>query len=230
MTVLKSLLKNIYRSLLPAVVRDSPIVSRLKSKLLPHNWIYDAEFYERRIGGPAARSAGTICDSIVTEFAPKRVIDVGCGTGEMIEELRNRGCDVRGLEYSQAALDYCKTKSLIVSKFDIEKSHFHENGEFDVAITLEVAEHLPERVADRFVDILTQLAPVIVFTAARPGQEGLDHVNCQPPSYWKAKFQARGFEELVEITQRWSDRWRSAGVVEGYYHENLIVLRRNRQL
>lgn len=41
---------------------------------------------------------------------------------------------------------------------------------FDLAISLEVAEHLPETSADVFVESLTAAAPIIVFSAAIPMQ------------------------------------------------------------
>jgi len=40
----------------------------------------------------------------LNEFGATYIIDVGCGTGALLEALRDRGCDVFGLEYSEAAL------------------------------------------------------------------------------------------------------------------------------
>ena len=79
--------KKIYRAILPGFVRGSFVVTKLKG-LLPHSVIYDSEYYEHMVEGPAVRSAGVISDSIVTEFKPKRVIDVGCGTGALLEAFR----------------------------------------------------------------------------------------------------------------------------------------------
>ena len=45
-------------------------------------------------------------------------------------------------------------------------------GRADVAVSTEVAEHLPESAADRFVELLTALAPVAVVTAALPDRAG----------------------------------------------------------
>ena len=75
-------------------------------------------------------------------------------------------------------------------------------------------------------DLLTRLAPVILFTAASPGQGGTDHVNEQPPSYWMAKFRERGFEHERDQSQRWSDTWKAAADVESWYYENLMIFRR----
>ena len=80
-----------------------------------------------------------------------------------------------------------------VLKFDLERDNLKDTRTFDVAISMEVAEHLPEKIADRYVDLLTGLSNIIVFTAAYPGQGGDDHVNEQPALYWISKFQARAF-------------------------------------
>jgi hypothetical protein len=90
---------------------------------------------------------------------------------------------------------------------------------------MEVAEHLPEAVADRYVELLTSLSPLVVFTAAPPGQGGSDHVNEQPPSYWILKFQQRDFGHDDGLTRRWRESWEASGVVESWYHQNLMIFR-----
>ena len=148
--------------------------------------------------GPASQSAARIAATIAEDLKPTTVIDVGCGTGALLAALRERGCRVCGLEYAEAALVHCRARQLEVEKFDLEHDTYRADRRFEVAISMEVAEHLPEGAADRYVDLLTRLAPVIVFTAASPGQGGTDHVNEQPPSYWIAKFRDRGFEQLEQ--------------------------------
>jgi SAM-dependent methyltransferase len=219
-------IKNLYHTILPISVGNSPIAAKLKGQLLRHDWIYNSDYYERAVEGPAVRSAGTIANSILNDFKPTCVIDVGCGTGALLEALRYAGCEVFGLEYSKAALKYCHARRLNIAKFDLERNVFKENRTFDVVVSMEVAEHLPEKAADRYVDLLACLSQVIVFTAAPPGQGGRDHVNEQPPSYWITKFQQRGFEHAKEISQRWSKNWKAAGNVEGWYHRNLMIFRR----
>jgi SAM-dependent methyltransferase len=225
-------IKKLYRALLPTSVRSSPTVAKLKAKarLLGHDWIYDSDYYQREVEGPAARSAGRIANSIFNEFKATRVVDVGCGTGALLEALRDRGCEVFGLEYAEAALRYCRARRLDVAKFDLETNAFSDNRTFDVAVSMEVAEHLPETVADRYVDLLTRLSRVVVFTAAPPGQGGADHVNEQPPSYWITKFRRRGFEHAEDLSQRWRESWKAAGDVESWYYKNLMIFRRVRAI
>ena len=77
-----------------------------------------------------------------------------------------------GLEYSEAALKCCRSRKLSAQKFDLETDVFNGDRAFDLAVSMEVAEHLPQTCADRYIDLLARLSPVIVFTAAPPGQRG----------------------------------------------------------
>ena len=222
--------KRVYYACVPAKIRDSLGVTWLKSKILGANWrhnaVYTASYYADEVEGAAVRSSATIADSIVSEYGAKRVVDVGCGTGALLEMLRSRGCEVLGFDYSDAAISYCNARGLNVTKFDLETNTYEASQAFDVAISLEVAEHLPESVADRYVNFLCRLAPIVVFTAAPPGQGGADHVNEQPASYWIEKFGGVGYGHLEQVSQKWRDKWQMSGTVESWYWKNLMIFGR----
>lgn len=223
------MMRSVLRSVVPKRVRDSRAVAGVRGFLsrhgLAHDWIYDATYYARRVEAPAVESAGSIADSIVGELRPRRVVDVGCGTGALLEVLRDRGCEVFGFEYSKAALAYCRERKLDVAKFDLEKDVLHDNRTFDVAVSMEVAEHLPAAVADRYVDLLVRLADTVVFTAAPPGQGGNDHVNEQLPEYWVGKFAQREFRLDDTRSRRWREAWQAGGKVQDWYYKNLMIFR-----
>ena len=224
------ILKGVYRLVPPSIKKSRPVSAVrqfMYENIVDHDTIYNSHYYDSTVEGPAVASAGAISDSILLDLRPNTVIDVGCGTGALLEALRDKGCQVFGLEYADAALDYCKTRALDVRKLDLERDTFTDDRTFDVAVSLEVAEHLPAKIADRYVDLLTRLSDMIVFTAAPPGQGGDDHVNEQPRSYWIAKFQALGFDYADGLSNRWSSTWRDKAVVAPFYHENLMVFRRN---
>jgi cyclopropane fatty-acyl-phospholipid synthase-like methyltransferase len=219
-----SVARRLYR-LVPARIRKSRSVKKFKlwaQGFLPHNWVYDETYYSEAVEETAATSSGVIANSVLRDFRPKRLVDVGCGTGAMLEIFRDAGVEVLGLEKSKAALRYCRSRQLNVREFDLE--HDTKPSEtFDVVTSMEVAEHLPGSIADRYIDLLTTLGSVIVFTAAPPGQGGTDHVNEQPPEYWIRGFAQRGFTLNAALTNEWQAEWKTSGRVTRWYHLNLMV-------
>jgi hypothetical protein len=80
-----------------------------------------------------------------------------------------------------------------VHRFDLEREPPSDlSGPFDIAYSFEVAEHVPPPLGDALVRYLATLAPVVAFTAARPGQGGIGHVNEQAREYWIERFASRG--------------------------------------
>jgi hypothetical protein len=89
---------------------------------------------------------------------------------------------------------------------------------FDLAICLEVAEHLPAAIEQVLVDSLTRMAPVVVFSAAIPGQLGTHHINEQWQDYWRKLFLARDFRAVDLIRPKiWGNE-----LVEFFYQQNTI--------
>jgi SAM-dependent methyltransferase len=198
----------------------------LQSHLLPHDWVYDGTYYGEAVETPATKAAAVISASIVQDLNPSKVADVGCGTGAMLEALQTRGCSVQGFEKSKAALEICHARKLQVKEFDLENDDMPIERMFDVVISMEVAEHLPQKVDDRYIDMLTHLAPIVVFTAAPPGQGGTDHINEQPPEYWLEKFRRRNFQLDGSLTNSWRKSWGQSGQVKSWYFANLMIFRK----
>ena len=197
-------------------------VGQIVEGIRTHDSIYDAEYYAF-IERTASESAPIIAESIVEIFDPRSVLDVGCGTGALLHELRRRDISVAGLEYSEEALKYCRERNLNVIQFDLESdTNPFPLRTFDVVISIEVAEHLPERIADAFVDVICEHGDCVVFTAATPGQGGRDHVNEQPHQYWIEKFHRRNFRFLETQTERWRDEWEGEEVAP-WYSQNLML-------
>lgn len=132
-----------------------------------------------------------LADAIVNEFAPADAVDVGCGIGWILERLQEHGVRITGIEGSRHAIARSPLASAIV-RANLERG-VPDLGRFDVAICIEVAEHLPARAAASLVDGLCRLGRHVVFTAAPPGQGGIHHVNEQPPEYWFELFERSGY-------------------------------------
>ncbi|MBM3573091.1 MAG: hypothetical protein FJX52_12175 [Alphaproteobacteria bacterium] len=82
-----------------------------------------------------------------------------------------------------------------------------------------MAEHLPASRAAGFVADLVALAPIILFSAAIPGQTGTGHINEQWPDYWAELFGRHGYVAIDAIRPR---VWRNEAV-RWWYAQNLLL-------
>jgi SAM-dependent methyltransferase len=182
---------------------------------------YDREFFERQRVG-AASSAAVIAPWLVEWLRPRSVVDVGCGVGEWLAAFARLGVEdvvgVDGDHVDRARLAIPAERFVardLARPFALDRS-------FDVALCLEVGEHLPETSAEGLIASLAALAPVVVFSAAVPHQGGTGHVTERWPAWWAERFRARGYEWTDPIRPRaWND-----ARVEPWYAQNAIVYRR----
>ncbi|WP_165585312.1 bifunctional 2-polyprenyl-6-hydroxyphenol methylase/3-demethylubiquinol 3-O-methyltransferase UbiG [Roseococcus sp. SYP-B2431] len=178
---------------------------------------YGREFYLDQQDG-SLRSAAAVVPHILESFHPGSVVDVGCGVGTWLSVVRQAGVqDVLGLDGDYVDRSLLKIPPADFLSADLRQPLPVVRG-FDLAMCLEVAEHLPEAAGAALVRQLTALAPVVVFSAAIPGQAGTDHINEQWQDYWRARFAAEGFAAYDVIRPRiWND-----DRVDFWYRQNLV--------
>lgn len=73
-------------------------------------------------------------------FSGGRMLDVGCGTGAVMEFLKVKG-EVEGVDMSDMALNFCRQKGLKVEKGLANEMPYSTNT-FDAVFALDVLEHL----------------------------------------------------------------------------------------
>lgn len=72
------------------------------------------------------------------------LIDIGCGNGLFINEMRSRGFDVKGVDLDEKSVEYCKKLNLDVYNKNLEEfivEHPEFNAAFDYITFFEVLEH-----------------------------------------------------------------------------------------
>lgn len=166
---------------------------------------YDAVYYQERLP-PTEASARRIVPMVLELVRPGSVIDVGCGSGIWLATARDAGVsEIRGVDGPWVEPHMLKIPKETFEAHDLSKP-LRMPRTYDLALSIEVAEHLPGAVADQFVESLCSLAPVILFSAAVPGQRGTDHINEQWQSYWRERFEAHGYVAIDAIRPRiWED-------------------------
>jgi cyclopropane fatty-acyl-phospholipid synthase-like methyltransferase len=193
----------------------------------PHDEFYSEDYYVNgyeSIRELHERSCDVIAQSVKEYLNPATVLEVGCGNGALLAALSKYDLCARGVENSAAALRLCHERGLMVDRLDLESiTETTDIGVHDVVISVEVAEHLPETSADMYVDLLCRsTGKLLIFTAATPGQGGVDHVNEQPYEYWIEKFEARGKHLNRSLSGEWSSGWERKAICT-WYSENLMI-------
>jgi SAM-dependent methyltransferase len=185
---------------------------------------YTSDYYAALREG-ARRSARVIVPLVLGLVPARGVIDVGCGQGTWLSVFAEHGvADVYGIDG-----DYVDRSRL---EIPTERFRPHDltrplelDRTFDLAVSLEVAEHLPAGAVDDFVASLIRLAPVVLFSAAAPHQGGEHHVNEQWPAYWAERFARHGFLPVDCLRRR---IWASQDVEWWYAQNTFLYVERNR--
>lgn len=202
----------------------SSVGEKLKSEDLVYNpWAYAI------VHRLALECAPTMVSGILKLFPETNsVVDFGSGTGGYIAEFRKHGLMTEGFEYSQIARDIAHKKlGVELQPFDLNTFTKYER-DFDLSISIEVAEHLVPELGDRLVNVCCQHAPLVIFTAAPPGQPGQGHINLQPKSYWIDKFAQRGFQFNNSKTEELAN-YLKTNLIRGFFlADNIGVYQKNR--
>lgn len=153
-------------------------------------------------------------------FRPKSVVDVGCGLGTFLKVFSDCGVnEIMGFDG-----EWLNDKKLNISKENIRivdlESPDWASGNYDLAISLEVAEHLDSSIEEVFIKNLTSLSEVIVFSAALEGQGGQNHINEKPLESWIKIFNNFGYHFFdVFRAQFWNSK-----EINWWYKQNMFLV------
>lgn len=150
---------------------------------------------------------------------PESVIDLGGGGGGWLKAFQEQGTK-KILCIDNPCI---KPKDLVISyenfmPFDLS-NNLPEPIKCDFCISTEFAEHVSLKMSEKIVDFLTQSAPIILFSAAIPGQGGGGHINEQRHSFWKKLYEDKGYErfDLIRETILFDD------TIPFWFRQNLYV-------
>jgi SAM-dependent methyltransferase len=184
---------------------------------------YTTAFYQSQMTG-SRQSADRIAAHITELLHPQSVVDIGCGVGTWLAAFRHHGASrIEGYDGDYVDRTLLQIPADSFHSVDLDKAlrapFAWLPNRFDLAVSLEVAEHLAPELAESLVDRLSQFAPAVLFSAAIPRQGGTGHVNEQWQDYWATLFDRRGYRSVDCVRPVvWDDV-----TVEPWYAQNALL-------
>jgi SAM-dependent methyltransferase len=174
---------------------------------------YDDEYYRSHCGEiPYSRDEphwlrffGQVADRIITELNPRRVLDVGCAHGFLVESLRDRGIEAYGFDISDFAIsqvpesykEYVGVGSLLEPIED----------RYDLVTCVEVLEHLSASDARTAIGHITASADRVLLSTTPYDFIEPTHLNVRRPEYWARLFAEFGYHRDLTIDARFLSPW-----------------------
>jgi len=186
----------------------------------------DFHYNETFATGPVRNKPWTedFCTMVIRIFNPKSIIDFGCGTGDILRPFEKRGIPICGIDGSKANQRHAKIEQHNFQLFDLRNTYKVERA-YDIAFCFEVAEHIEEKCTFTLIKSLTEVSPLIIFSAS-PSSAGVDHCNVHPYEWWIDTFRNFSFEIDRDLTHRLKQEM-YASAVDSWYIENVMVFKRS---
>lgn len=182
-----------------------------------HDSVYDPAFYSQAYFR-SYQSAVSYFGLLSELYSFSSVVDVGAGLGAWSFAAMERSKDVTSID-GEWTRDMVRPHELSRSLYCDLNVSLAVQEHFDLAVCVEVAEHLHPTRSESFVSELCSLSDVIMFGAALPRQGGVGHINCRPHSFWTALFDKFGFVTLDPFRNSF---WYS-NQVEPWYAQNIFL-------
>ena len=156
--------------------------------------IYDEAFFQEwgRSNRAYVNSAKVIVDVLYDEFRPRRLVDLGCGCGVYSHFFKEKGAEVVSIDGVQPPGMHAFPVEIVQQ--DMTVPFKNRWGDFDLALCLDVGEHIPADLCEPFLRNITRFSDRLIMSCAPPGQGGHHHVNEQPKRYWIERLKKHGFD------------------------------------
>lgn len=188
----------------------------------PRLRIYHPNYHQEKNAGSLC-AARTVLPILFNRFAVRSVVDFGCGAGTWLAAAKELGVtNLTGIEGPWAE-KWVDDSIIARADFSLVLESLEQpvrlTRPFDLAISLETAEHLNPTRARTFIQDLCAASTRVLFSAAIPGQGGTNHVNERWPSYWASIF---AHSRYVPVDCIRPQIWDTADI-PWWYRQNCIL-------
>jgi SAM-dependent methyltransferase len=168
--------------------------------------LYGNEFFAE-FGDSSYRSAAKIVPEVLQYVTVSSVVDFGCGVGTWLRAFADNGVtDLVGVDGQYIDREQLRIPPEWFIEMDLAHPAVVRDEPFDLAVSLETAEHLPPATSASLIDTLVRSADHVLFGAAIPGQGGLGHVNERWQPYWAELFASHGYGAIDIVRPKfWND-------------------------
>jgi len=184
---------------------------------------YAGEFYAKRHERTLYAAERILSVLLRNIPAVHSAVDIGCGVGTWLSVLKKKGVkEILGIDGSWVERTLLEIPENSFMQADLQHLRLQAAQSYDLAICLEVAEHLPAESAKGFVGFLAALSPHVLFSAAIPFQGGIGHLNEQWPEYWAELFDEQGYgvHDIIR-PEIWND-----SKIPFWYRQNTLYFSR----
>jgi SAM-dependent methyltransferase len=149
-----------------------------------------------------------VIDQAVATGSYRKILDAGCGKGDVVAHLLNRGYEACGVELSAHAVTHGVVRTGEVMQGSLDKLPFSDRR-FDLVFSSEVLEHIS---AERIPAVARELVRVcrtrlFLTISLRPSsQNNMFHVTLRPRDWWEEQFLQTGVRPNRQLVDCWQHR------------------------
>jgi cyclopropane fatty-acyl-phospholipid synthase-like methyltransferase len=172
---------------------------------------FDEFYYRNCCGQPYERNDawlkffGGVADRIVSDIRPARVLDAGCAIGLLVETLRARGVDARGIDLSAWAIEHASEAAAPHVREGSIADPFGER--YDLIVCIEVLEHMPPELAEQAIANFAAHTGDVLFSSTPFDYREPTHINVRMPEDWAEAFARHGFYRDVDFDASFVTKW-----------------------
>lgn len=144
------------------------------------------------------------CQIVAWAGVPPSYLDLGSGTGAMVNMARRMGVEAWGVDVINGPEHWFIHHDL-TTPLHLTSGSPMETDTFHLVTCLEMAEHLPEEAAPVLIETIArhlEIGGLLIFSAAPPGQHGEHHINLKPAHWWRSLLFEHGISYREDLTRQ----------------------------